>query len=171
MLNDVRTYLVITASEAQQLGKYFMFVWPDLCDPWGRDQVFAAPLRKSKSAVLWHHGHHDCVCPVPFRPLTGHLIACFLPDFAFNRLDPAGLSGTKGKTRQYGVRPGWAQDRCREGCTGAKHTKKMASNGTGFTWWDLDNVTRFFHRLGHNVAWHKTHSATLRCVQLCPLRV
>eukprot|EP00439_Symbiodinium_sp_Y106_P075129 s636_g14.t2 len=37
------------------------------------------------------------------------------------------------------------------GCMGTKHTKERAANGTGYTWWDLDNVTRFFHALGHNV--------------------
>ncbi|CAE7378575.1 unnamed protein product [Symbiodinium natans] len=95
-----------------------------------RSTVFVAPLQKSTSAVLWHHGHHDCVCPDPSTKKK---------------------PGSKEKTRKYGVRPGWAQGPCRKGCMGAKHTKIMASNGTGYTWWDLDNVTRFFHSLGHNV--------------------
>ena len=57
--------------------------------------------------------------------------------------------------RKYGVRPGWIQGPCRMGCMGTKHTKERAANGTGYTWWDLDNVTRFFHALGHNVTWQQ----------------
>ncbi|CAE7381533.1 unnamed protein product [Symbiodinium sp. CCMP2456] len=96
-----------------------------------RSTVFTAPLRKSKSAVLWHHGHHDCVCP---SASTTHI-----------------PSRAKHPKRKYGVRPGWIQGPCRMGCMGTKHTKERAANGSGYTWWDLDNVTRFFHALGHNV--------------------
>ncbi|CAK9117028.1 unnamed protein product [Durusdinium trenchii] len=82
--------------------------------------VFYAPLKGSTRAVLWHQGHHDCVCPA-----TGQF---------------TGLSKI----------PGFQQAPCQPGCVGIKHVKDVKLRKS-VKWWDLDNVTDFFHTLGYSV--------------------
>ena len=73
--------------------------------------VFYAPIRpgqSSKKALLFHHGHTDCICRKP----------------------PVRL--------------------CRPGCK-SKMPQGSQTQGPGYTWWDLYNVTRFFHSLGRDL--------------------
>lgn len=91
--------------------------------------VFYAPFpgdASPRSAVLWHHGHHDCVCPTTRKQ-------------------------TFTKIRKLGPRPGFMQARCAPACRGWWHDDAAAKPGSGSTWWDLDNVTKLFHSLGHHV--------------------
>lgn len=89
-----------------------------------KSKVFHVPRGQgSRSAVLWHQGHHDCICPMfPAQP------------------SPPGSK----------IPPGFQQGACAPGCMGYKHIKdhKLRRHAT---WWDLDNVTSFFRSLGHHV--------------------
>mmetsp|Transcript_29982 Transcript_29982/g.89712 ORF Transcript_29982/g.89712 Transcript_29982/m.89712 type:complete len:450 (-) Transcript_29982:193-1542(-) len=79
--------------------------------------VFYAPItsgKKTKSAVLFHHGHSNCICP------RGHS-------------DPP-IVGAK----------------CRPGCNSSMPTEAQLHEH-GYSWWDLYNVSTFFHSLGHDV--------------------
>ena len=69
--------------------------------------------KKSKSAVLFHHGHSDCVCPgTPGDPVSMTL--------------------------------------CKPGCNSSMPS--LAEIGDpGYSWWDLYNVSKFYHSLGHDV--------------------
>lgn len=85
--------------------------------------VFHVPRLGSRSAVLWHQGHHDCICPMfPAQP------------------SPPGSK----------IPPGFQQGACAPGCMGYKHIKDHQLRRHA-TWWDLDNVTSFFRSLGHHV--------------------
>eukprot|EP00434_Breviolum_minutum_P031678 symbB.v1.2.028013.t1/scaffold2922.1/size67172/3 len=77
-----------------------------------KSTVFHAELPTARSAVLWHQGHHDCICPAT-------------PGF-----EPGPY--TK-------VPPGFQQAACAPGCMGLKHAKDHQLRRYA-TWWDLDNV-------------------------------
>eukprot|EP00041_Stephanoeca_diplocostata_P014108 m.253331 g.253331 ORF g.253331 m.253331 type:complete len:425 (+) comp19583_c0_seq1:108-1382(+) len=79
--------------------------------------VFYAPKNPSspsKTAVMFHHGHSNCVCP--------------------SEQGDAPIVGAK----------------CRPGCKSSMPTGSEIGN-PDYTWWDLYNVSKFFHDLGHDV--------------------
>lgn len=40
-----------------------------------RGEVFHVPRGGSRSAVLWHQGHHDCICPIfPAQPSSWDML-------------------------------------------------------------------------------------------------
>ena len=85
--------------------------------------VFYKPIRpgaRAKSAVLYHHGHGNCVCPT--------------------KAGDAPIDAAK----------------CRPGCRAGPHAVtydevRLQALYGGFSWWDRNNVTRFFHALGHDI--------------------
>mmetsp|Transcript_62076 Transcript_62076/g.201228 ORF Transcript_62076/g.201228 Transcript_62076/m.201228 type:complete len:541 (-) Transcript_62076:340-1962(-) len=90
--------------------------------------VFYAPVRPGSvadTAFLFHQGHHHCRCRVA-------------------------VAVAEKKSKKKPKKEKFQVDTCRPGCVGSFHTE-LQLRDPGYSWWDLDNVTRFLHSFGFDV--------------------